>query len=126
MKAETITKKIRPILISAEVNLNASAFFPREIYSVKIGINEADNAPAITTWNTKSGILKAAKNTPRSLDAPKRETSSRYLRIPRIWDKTVVSIIKEAAVKMLVCLEVRAPILLLTIFETIVNTSISC
>lgn len=82
--AETKTKKITPKVINEEVKENASFFLFFERYSVKTGINDADKAPAITIWKRKSGILNAAKKTPRLLDAPKRETKIRYFKIPKI------------------------------------------
>lgn len=69
--------------MSVEVKEKASLFFPEDTYSVKIGINEEEIAPAMTTWKIKSGTLKAAKSTPRSLDAPKIDTSSLYLTNPK-------------------------------------------
>jgi hypothetical protein len=76
-------KKTIPNVIKDEVNSKASFFFSWERNDVKIGINEAESAPAITTWKIKSGILKAARNTPRSEDAPKSPTRSLYFRTPK-------------------------------------------
>ena len=119
-------KKTRPILISADVNSNASRFLSRDKYSVKIGIKDAERAPAITTWKIKSGTRNAAKKTPRSLDAPNNETKSLYFKIPKIWEKIVVRIIKDAAVKMFVWRETKASSPRLTMLATIVILSISC
>lgn len=113
------TKNTVPNVIRDEVNSKASFFLSFVKNVVNIGINDADNAPAITTWKMKSGILKAARKTPKSDDAPNKPTKSLYFKTPKNWDRTVVNIINEAAVKILVCRDVKALILRLTIFETI-------
>ena len=97
-----------PYVKIAEVNLFASSFLFCDRNSENKGIKEVERAPVIKIWNKKSGTRKAARNTPKSLDAPKIATSNRYLRIPNICPKMVVATMKNAAVKIFDCFKVNA------------------